>query len=388
MAADELDKLLGEPAESAKRRAREAYDSVAGARGDSVVIYGAGGLGRKVLAGLRKLGVEPVAFADNNPQLWGRSVEGLPVLSPEDSARSRGDTATFVIAIMRVGGGHVEARRRLIELGCQRVVPFTYLAWKHPQIFLPYYSVDLPQKVLEDADPVREAFGLLADEASRSEFLAQLRFRLWADFEALNPPLPGEQYFPDRLFKWDNEEVFVDSGAFDGDTIRVILDRYGDGFRRIEAFEPDPINFQKLRRFVDSLEPSVADRIALRAVATGAERCTVRFSASGSLTSAVGSAGETTVDCMPLDELLEGIRPTFIKMDIEGSEPDSLLGARETIGRDAPLLAVCAYHVQDHLWKIPTIIRSFSDQYSFHLLPHNDEGFDLVYYAVPESRQS
>ena len=387
MAGDELDILLGESVESARQRASEAYDSVAGSCGDSVVIFGAGGLGRKVLAGLRKLGVEPLAFADNNPQLWGRPVDGVPVLSPDDAAKTRGDSATFVIAIMRVGGGHVEARRRLIELGCRRVVPFAYLAWKHPRVFLPYYSIDLPHKVIEDADTVRGAFALIADGASRREFLAQLRFRLLADFEALNTPLPGEQYFRDDLFEWDAEEVFVDCGAFDGDTIRVILERYGERFGRIEAFEPDPINSRKLATFVDSLEPSVANRIALRSVATGAERCTVRFTASGSLTSAVGS-GETTVECMPLDDLLSGIRPTFIKMDIEGSEPDALLGARRTIGRHAPLLAVCAYHLQDHLWKLPTIIRSFSDRYSFHLLPHNTEGFDLVYYAVPEGRQA
>jgi FkbM family methyltransferase len=387
MAGDELETLLGEPVESAKRRASEAYDSVAGGRGDAIVIFGAGGLGRKVLAGLRKVGVEPLAFADNNPELWGHSVEGVPVLSPVDAARSRGDSATFVIAIMRVGGGHVEARRRLIELGCRRVVPFQYLAWKHPKVFLHYYGVDLPHKVLEDAGRVREAFALLADDTSRREFLAQMKFRLRADFEALNPPLPGEQYFPESLFRWDSEESFVDCGAFDGDTIRVILERYGDGFKEIEAFEPDPINFRKLSTYVGSLDPSLASRIALHSVATGAERCPVRFSASGSLTSSVGS-GDTTVECMPLDDLLAGTRPTFIKMDIEGSEPDALLGAKETIGRHAPLLAVCAYHVQDHLWKLPTIIRSFSDQYSFHLLPHNDEGFDLVYYAVPKGRRA
>jgi FkbM family methyltransferase len=386
MAENELEELLGESPDSARRRERQAYDRVADRHGDSIVIFGAGGLGRKLLAGLRKVGITPLAFVDNNRELWGTLVEGVPVRQPEDAAAELGDSATFVIAIMRVGGGHLDARRKLAGLGCKRIVPFAFLAWKYSEIYLPYYNLDLPHKALEAADSVRSAFDLMADDASRREFLAQLRFRLRADFEALHPPVPGEQYFPEDLFAWSPDEVFVDCGAFDGDTIGVIVDRYGDGFERLLAFEPDPINYQKLERYVGSLRPSLKEKIAKRMIAAGAEDCMVRFSASGTLTSAVGD-GDTMVECKPLDDLLSGVRPTFVKMDIEGSEPEALAGLRKTIERDAPLLAFCAYHLQDHLWRLPMLIRSFTDRYRYHLRPHNDEGFDLVCYAVPEGRQ-
>ena len=40
-------------------------------------------------------------------------------------------------------------------------------------------------------------------------------------------------------------------------------------------------------------------------------------------------------------------------MDIEGAELDALNGAKATIRKHLPKLAVCLYHVQEHLWEIP-----------------------------------
>ena len=80
-----LNGLLNETIDEAAARARHEFDRLcAGASG--LVLFGAGNLGRRVLGGLRRLGVEPLAFADNNPRLWGTSVEQLPVLRPDDAA--------------------------------------------------------------------------------------------------------------------------------------------------------------------------------------------------------------------------------------------------------------------------------------------------------------
>ena len=81
-------------------------------------------------------------------------------------------------------------------------------------------------------------------------------------------------------------------------------------------------------------------------------------------------------------------QPTFIKMDVEGSEIDALIGAQNIIRKELPILAICAYHRQDHMWRIPSLIHSFSDQYCFFLRPHLSEGWDLVCYAIPLPRLS
>ena len=74
-------------------------------------------------------------------------------------------------------------------------------------------------------------------------------------------------------------------------------------------------------------------------------RATVYFNATGTELSTVG-AGTLPVDCVSLDESLENESPTLIKFDIEGFELEALAGARETIRRHTPILAVSAYHRQ------------------------------------------
>ena len=92
--------------------------------------------------------------------------------------------------------------------------------------------------------------------------------------------------------------------------------------------------------------------------------------------------------CVTLDENLGDIHtmPTYIKMDIEGSELDALAGARNIIKKEMPILTICLYHRYDDLWRIPLFIHSLADDYRLFLRPHEIEGWQLVCYAVPNHR--
>jgi len=92
------------------------------------------------------------------------------------------------------------------------------------------------------------------------------------------------------------------------------------------------------------------------------------------------------IKCASLDELFADAYPTYIKMDIEGAEMDALTGASRIIRDSSPVLAICVYHRIDHLWKLPLLLRSLSDKYTFFLRPHADACWDLVCYAVPLER--
>src|SRR5438128_10949453 len=118
-----LDQLLAETPSAAARRADTTFDALAGPTSDRLVLFGAGGLGRRVLAGLRRLSREPVAFADNNSALWGQAVEGLPVLSPQAAAERWSDQATFVVTIWRAGGTHrfENTRSQLVGLKVRHI---------------------------------------------------------------------------------------------------------------------------------------------------------------------------------------------------------------------------------------------------------------------------
>jgi FkbM family methyltransferase len=380
-----LEELFAEGEARATARERSAFDLMAGPSKGRIVLFGAGRVGRKTLTGLRDIHIEPIAFIDNDARLWNTSVEGVKVLSPEGAARLHGDQATFVITIWRGEATDRMAQReaQLRSSGCRYVVPFPPLFWKHAQVFLPHYAVDLPHRVHQQADDVRRAATLWSDDASRSEYLAQLRWRMLGEFDALYRPVQHTMYFPTDLCELTDHEVFVDCGAYDGDSIRSFLDKAKNSFQRIYSFEPDPANFERLER--DVALRSERESITLQRAAVGAHTGTVTFSGDGNEASSVGKGG-MVVDCVTLDQVLSGAQPTYIKIDIEGAELDALNGARGIIQRYSPVLAICSYHLQDHLWKIPLLIQSINPNYSFFLRPHLVEGWDTVCYAIPKAR--
>ena len=72
---------------------------------------------------------------------------------------------------------------------------------------------------------IKKVFVLWADEFSRQEFLAQMKFRILGEFDSLSAPVSQESYFPDDIFDLRAEENFIDCGAYDGITIKHFLNR-------------------------------------------------------------------------------------------------------------------------------------------------------------------
>lgn len=385
---EQIEELLNEELSSIINREKSAFDRLAAPFGNSLVLYGAGGLGRNTLAKLRNLGIEPLAFADNNSRLWHQPVDGLKVLSAEEAAQKFGEKAVFVVTIWGAGSSHrfAQTKQYLLKLNCHKVVSFAFLFWKYSDTFLPYYSLDLPHKIYLHTNKIKKAFSLWADEMSRREYVAQLRWRMLLDFDNLPSAVSQKIYFPEDIFTVSSKEVFVDCGAYDGDTLKDFWQHQSSFAGRVIALEPDPNNFKKLEQYIYSLPDSIQQRVTLLPFAAGKQREKLRFAATGTVSSAFTDKGTLEIDCVPLDELIDDYQPTLIKMDIEGAELDALVGAKKVIQKYSPLLAICIYHCQDHLWEIPLLIQDFYKDYRFFLRAHSEECWDLVFYAVPVSR--
>lgn len=387
---DELEVLLNEDISSVTDREQAAFDRLAAPFDEkAIVLFGAGQLGRKTLAGLRKLGTEPLAFSDNNPHLWNQSIDGLIVLSPQEAAQKYREKAVFVVTIWSgnlSGYRLAQTRDQLLALKCSKVISFGFLFWKYAEIFLPYYCLDLPHKVYQQSIDIKNAFSLWADDQSRYVYTAQLKWRMLLDFDGLPGPASGQPYFPLDIFSLSEEEVFVDCGAYDGDTIKDFLQLQKSFAGKIIALEPDPQNFLCLQNFASTLPVDIKKRVTVLPLAAGRQGGKLRFEAMGTESSNISDTGDMEVYCLPLDEVLSDCIPTFLKMDIEGAEMDALAGARKVIRDTTPILAICVYHRQDDLWQIPLFIQSLSDQYRFFLRPYLEAGWDSICYAVPVNR--
>jgi FkbM family methyltransferase len=386
-----LEELLTHPMAEVSQYEKSRFDEQAGTLGNSIVLFGAGGLGRKTLRGLRNLGIEPLAFADNNVSLHGHQVDGLIVLSPEQAGQQFGKKAIFIVAIFMdsAPGGIEPLTQKLNSLGCTNVISFVHLYWKYPDQFLPHYAYDLPHKVIAAADSIRKAWAFFNDQVSQKEFLAQIQWRLDPEFDQIPAPARHEIYFPPDLFKLNRNEVFIDCGAYNGDTVKNFLRQTDEQFTKILAFEPDPANYKTLTELVASLPSEVGRRILTSDLALGRRSEQLYFNAQSAASSSRSESGEIVVRSEPLDLLLKDEAPTFIKMDIEGAEMDALNGAANTIRAHHPILAISAYHCQDHIWEIPLLVNALSDSYKFFLRRYHPRVLDdLVLYAIPASSKA
>jgi FkbM family methyltransferase len=308
------------------------------------------------------------------------------VLSPEDAAAQLGDSAAFLVTICNNNHKFVETKRHLLSLGCRVVLGYGSLRWKFRDHMLPFYWEDLPHKVLEQSTDVARAAGLWGDTASCREYVGQVRWRVTGDIGGIGEPVSQESYFPDDLFVLSEYEHFVDCGAYDGDTVREVIRRLGSRFKRIDALEPDPTNFDRLKLSITHLDSLTRRKIHAHRIAADQRAGVARFKASADEGSALSEGGDIDVECITLDDFLAAAQPTYIKMDIEGAELAALTGAAQVISKHAPVLAICLYHVQDHLWRIPLFLRSLREDYRLFLRPHQVDGWQLVCYAVPPAR--
>ena len=384
-----LNELLKEPIASVVDRQQHTLERLLSEHHNRVVLFGAGTLGKRAIALFRGIGVEPLAVTDNSKSVWGGSCEGCPILSPEDAARRFGADAIFLITVWNDHHWYRDTFAMLTAYGCRSVSSYAPIFWRFPDTFLTLLLLnELPVNLFQDAHHVQLADDLWADELSTQIYRANIHWRALGDASHLPGPPAENTYFPADIFSLSDHEVLLDCGAFNGDTIRQVLQRRGSGFDEIHSIEADAVSFQNLKQEVCGMAPDVQSKIHLKQCAVGSERTTVRFASSGSLTSKICDTAEdgVEVECFPIDDLFSNAPITMIKMDIEGAEYGALMGARNTIQRDKPLLAICVYHTQSDIWRIPLLIHELLPEHKLYLRAYEGDGFQTVTFAVPPHR--
>ena len=232
----DLKNLLAKPIDAVINYETSVFGGLLEKSQGQVVLFGSGNLGRKCLKGLRKIGIEPVAFADNNAAIWNTKLEGVEVLSPEIAALNYGQNALFLITVFNRENSLNLIQEQLHQLGCQNVALCAVFFWCHPQEFLPHFYLDLPHKIYEQAGDVIAAFDLWQDTESKREYLKQIKWRILLESDGLFSS-QEIQYFPTFLRPLLKKEVFVDCGTFDGDTLKTFIDLQGDSIEKIICFE-------------------------------------------------------------------------------------------------------------------------------------------------------
>ena len=169
-----------------------------------------------------------------------------------------------------------------------------------------------------------------------------------------------EHYYDLDIIKCDENEVFVDCGAYTGDTIASFINQYNGKYKSIYGYELTPSTYKIAK---DNLKNYT--RVFLRNAGVAHENGTMQFNDELDAGNRFGADGNTIGQVVKLDDDIQE-EITFIKMDIEGAEMAALLGASEHIKRSKPKLAISLYHKLPDLIDIPKFIQQFVPEYKFY----------------------
>lgn len=365
-------------------------------RFEEIYLYGAGSSGIAILYFLRRIGVEPRFFLDADPKKQGMYCEGLEIVAPSSTMEKRRGTCLVIVCVNTDGkrycksfdealrlGGHHAVYQKLANAGYEHVIDYTFFRhcfalFKDERYNAPSCSdVDL---MLAHETEIERTYTLLKDSMSREVFEKILRFRLLDD-TLFVPTMPQDaQYFEPMFYQPRSDAVFVDCGAFDGISVRTFFRMNGDAFADYYGLEPDPANYSRLCTYVETLSLHVQEHCHLHQKAAWKHEEPIQlYALQGPGSFLANDIGTTSVQGIRIDQLAIE-KATFIKMNIEGSEKEALMGATATIRRNKPLLAIAGYHRTEDLWEIPLQIHAIREDYRLHLRSYMNH-ISFVYYA-------
>ena len=191
-----------------------------------------------------------------------------------------------------------------------------------------------------------------------------------------------DQYFVKELMHLDPGEVFVDGGAYTGDTIQQLLalaNKERKNIKRIIALEPNPANFRLLQK-----EYGEDSRIQLLQKGLSRQSGTLLFRENGNASRLTDDEmlATTKVEVVSIDDLPESNEITWIKMDIEGAEMDALEGAKRTILSNHPKLSICIYHSDEDMIRIVEWVHRIVPEYKLYIRHHSVSTNETVLYAI------
>lgn len=321
-----------------------------------IVLYGMGNGADMIIDVLNEIGKEPQAVFASDGFVRGHTFHGMKVLTlkeVEEKFKEFIILLTFAVHDKNMLGYLKDLSEKHLLLS-----PTVPIAGKG------LFTYEFIQKHNDDFD---FAYALLADEQSKKVFTDVLNFKISGKIAYLFDCETDKSEVYTDILKPDENECFVDLGAYDGDTIREFTEFTKEKYDKIFAFEPDEKNYKKLCKKIDGYENIEAYNLG----AWDKEEV-LYFEKKGGRNSR--KSDNINVKSIPVcfnsvDNIINN-NVSILKMDIEGAESKALDGAYNTIKRCTPKLYICAYHRNEDFFELIKKIHSFNPDYKIYLRHH------------------
>jgi FkbM family methyltransferase len=137
-------------------------------------------------------------------------------------------------------------------------------------------------------------------------------------------------------------DIVVEGGAFPGDFTIFASKKVGPQ-GHVYAFEPNPSNYSHLKRHVAAFH---CTNVTLIPKGLWSHDCEKKMAGRG-VESHLQGNGTIDVKLASIDSEMSRLgvsKVDFIKMDIEGAEPEALTGAAKILGSNSVKMAIASYH--------------------------------------------
>lgn len=348
----------------------------------NIVLFGCGGKGREAVPILKAHGIKISAACDNNQALWGRKFLDEYVIQGFDSEIAALEDCCVIITATIIYATEIQ---REIQKSC-------------PQI--PVYHLCTPFKVESGLLPeselqahraeLAEAYDLFQDDESKSIFLDTLNWKLTGNMLPLIKYDLGYEvysFFDERFIHTDEKSVYVDVGAYTGDTIVCFLMFSRGRFKKIIGVEADRGNYSALSQMVqfsrvehiETYNLGLWSREEERAFYTNSANEEIHFGSPNlfrsvdvvadnhSLEQMKDKLTENVLRLKTLDGLLKNEVPTIMKINALAADREIILGGRHIMARYKPALMLEFGVTQRDVFEMIPLLREINSKYRFYM---------------------
>lgn len=330
-----------------------------------IVMYGTGNGADKVVDILNSLGIPLAGITASSGFVRKRSFRGFPVM-PIEYFEELYENFTVIITF---GSSVPEVMRGIYAI-----------AQKHRTLVpvVPVIGTEIFDKIFfaKHKTEIEYAYNLMADDYSKKTYKGYIEFLYGGKLETLKSITTPEDEVFETVLKLGTNEVYVDIGAYRGDTVDKFLKHSVNPYGKIICAEPDSKTFKKLTEHCKHLENFNAYNVAVTGIDGETGFCDLHGRQSS-----VG--GDNFIKSMTLPTLCADTVPTYIKIDSEGCENEILSASGELLKKYKPKLNIAAYHKCSDIFTLPILISRANPDYKIHLRHHPYiPAWDTLLYCV------
>jgi len=274
-------------------------------------------------------------------------------------------------------GSPLEVKTRLDSMGFKNFSYLSFFKYSNFDLAHPPFITDFKDDFKNNRERYENVYNLLADEKSKTIFKKVLNFKISFDYKFMQGFTNNHkgQYFDKEIVPKLTNIRFVDGGGYVGDTATEVIKNYPD-FQKIYLIEPIPENIRIAKRELGSYK-----NIEFLTLGVSNKRETLYFNEEKSFSTIYGK-GTQSVAVDTIDNLIKE-KVDFIKLDIEGAEQDAIEGAKNTIEKYHPILAICVYHKAEDFYMIIEKVLCIKKEYSVYFRHYMEGIFESVVYFIP-----